>query len=252
MLPNPLPTLESVAVNFTPVSSTLMDSQRALILKALQTAEWLVGGPNGAATRLGLKRTTLIAKMKKLGISRPAPRIEMNALAETRGRERWLAVGRLRGDDRTSRPNRGSCAQRGMERERAGTRSLVRAPSVVISTEDHRGPEKELILNFAHAPPAPEVPRRLNLQSNIVRFKRSPAAVPRGPPSFQSDGRHAVRISRRILSSSIGLEISGPGPTGSQLSSGTESKDVIFRGNEAACGWQTRRLGIQIRMVAGD
>ena len=34
---------------------------------------WVVAGPGGAAARLGLKRTTLIAKMKKLGISRPVP-----------------------------------------------------------------------------------------------------------------------------------------------------------------------------------
>jgi hypothetical protein len=34
---------------------------------------WLVGGANGAAAKLGLKRTTLINKMKKLGISRPSP-----------------------------------------------------------------------------------------------------------------------------------------------------------------------------------
>jgi len=51
---------------------TLRDSERALILKTLQAAGWMVGGIGGAAERLGLKRTTLIAKMKKLGISRPA------------------------------------------------------------------------------------------------------------------------------------------------------------------------------------
>jgi formate hydrogenlyase transcriptional activator len=38
-----------------------------------QTLEsrWVVGGPRGAAARLGLKRTTLMGKMKKLGLSRP-------------------------------------------------------------------------------------------------------------------------------------------------------------------------------------
>ena len=44
---------------------------RALILEALQIANWVIGGPSGAAARLGLKRTTLIAKMKKFGILRP-------------------------------------------------------------------------------------------------------------------------------------------------------------------------------------
>jgi formate hydrogenlyase transcriptional activator len=52
---------------------TLEDSDRALILETLAQAGWIVGGPQGAATRLGLKRTTLLAKMRRLGISRPIP-----------------------------------------------------------------------------------------------------------------------------------------------------------------------------------
>src|SRR6266436_260097 len=56
------------------VRRTFSDSTRALILDTLQATGWLVGGPGGAAERLGLKRTTLVAKMKKLGISRPTPR----------------------------------------------------------------------------------------------------------------------------------------------------------------------------------
>ena len=50
---------------------TFMDSQRALILQALAATSWVIGGPLGAAARLGLKRTSLISKMKKLGIYRP-------------------------------------------------------------------------------------------------------------------------------------------------------------------------------------
>jgi len=74
VLPNPLP--RSANSHQTPstlplTQGTLMDSQRDQILQTLQTCGWVVGGPRGAATRLGLKRTTLIAKMKKLGISRP-------------------------------------------------------------------------------------------------------------------------------------------------------------------------------------
>jgi hypothetical protein len=42
-----------------------------LILRTLQTVGWVIGGPKGAAARLGLKRPTLIHRMKKLGISRP-------------------------------------------------------------------------------------------------------------------------------------------------------------------------------------
>ena len=54
-------------------SSTLEDSDRALILETLEQAGWIVGGPRGAAAKLGLKRTTLLAKMRRLGISRPIP-----------------------------------------------------------------------------------------------------------------------------------------------------------------------------------
>jgi formate hydrogenlyase transcriptional activator len=44
-----------------------------LILKTLETVGWVIGGPKGAAAKLGLKRTTLIHKMQKLGIFRPSP-----------------------------------------------------------------------------------------------------------------------------------------------------------------------------------
>jgi formate hydrogenlyase transcriptional activator len=49
---------------------TLADADRAHIMTTLKEANWVVGGMNGAAARLGLKRTTLIAKMRKLGLSR--------------------------------------------------------------------------------------------------------------------------------------------------------------------------------------
>ncbi len=52
------------------------DAQRAWILRALHGAGWVLGGPQGAAARLGLKRTTLLFKMKKLGISRPVRQME--------------------------------------------------------------------------------------------------------------------------------------------------------------------------------
>ena len=51
-------------------SKHLEESDRALILETLQQTRWLVGGPRGAAAKLGLKRTTLIAIMKRLDISR--------------------------------------------------------------------------------------------------------------------------------------------------------------------------------------
>lgn len=49
---------------------TLAENERAHILKALEATQWRVSGERGAATLLGMKRTTLEARMKKLGISR--------------------------------------------------------------------------------------------------------------------------------------------------------------------------------------
>jgi len=53
---------------------TLEDADRAHIISALHETNWVVGGLNGAAARLGLKRTTLAAKMRKLGVSRDTAR----------------------------------------------------------------------------------------------------------------------------------------------------------------------------------
>jgi len=53
-----------------PGARTLADAQRAHIISVLRETNWIVGGRNGAAAILGLFRTTLIAKMRKLGISR--------------------------------------------------------------------------------------------------------------------------------------------------------------------------------------
>jgi len=80
VLPNTLPatgtscvTLSSSSSSVTPVmpAPTLKDSERTLILRTLEGVGWVIGGPKGAATKLGLKRTTLLHKMQKLGISRP-------------------------------------------------------------------------------------------------------------------------------------------------------------------------------------
>lgn len=51
---------------------TLADFERIFILQTLRENNWQVGGKTGAATRLGLKRSTLNSKMEKLGINRPA------------------------------------------------------------------------------------------------------------------------------------------------------------------------------------
>jgi formate hydrogenlyase transcriptional activator len=50
---------------------TLAEAERDHILQALRNADWVVGGPHGAAVLLGVKRTTLLYKMRRLGIDRP-------------------------------------------------------------------------------------------------------------------------------------------------------------------------------------
>jgi formate hydrogenlyase transcriptional activator len=50
----------------------LAEVERDHILRALEASDWVIGGRNGAAERLGMKRTSLVYRMKKLHISRPA------------------------------------------------------------------------------------------------------------------------------------------------------------------------------------
>jgi formate hydrogenlyase transcriptional activator len=76
VLPNSLPAAGTQGVAVASAASTapvttLKDSERTLIQRTLESVGWVIGGPRGAATKLGLKRTTLIHKMQKLGISRP-------------------------------------------------------------------------------------------------------------------------------------------------------------------------------------
>jgi len=78
LLPNLLRPTRSHAVAAFPPSTTLKEAERTLILGALETTGWLVSGPYGAAARLGMKRTTLIARMKKHGILRPAEEPTLN------------------------------------------------------------------------------------------------------------------------------------------------------------------------------
>jgi formate hydrogenlyase transcriptional activator len=51
--------------------ATLEEAERQHILRALRQTEWRIAGPRGAATLLGMKRTTLQARIRKLGIRRP-------------------------------------------------------------------------------------------------------------------------------------------------------------------------------------
>jgi formate hydrogenlyase transcriptional activator len=55
----------------TETAHTLADAEREHILGVLRETGWVLGGPKGAAERLGMKRSTLQWKMKRLGISRP-------------------------------------------------------------------------------------------------------------------------------------------------------------------------------------
>jgi formate hydrogenlyase transcriptional activator len=72
VLPNPLASAGTERVSVFPTPTTLIDTERALILSTLKAAGWVVGGRDGAAARLGLKRTTLIYKMQRHRISRPS------------------------------------------------------------------------------------------------------------------------------------------------------------------------------------
>jgi formate hydrogenlyase transcriptional activator len=65
----PAQTQPEAAPVATPI--TLFDAEREHILSALDATHWVVGGPRGAAARLGMKRSTLQKKMQKLGLARP-------------------------------------------------------------------------------------------------------------------------------------------------------------------------------------
>jgi transcriptional regulator with GAF, ATPase, and Fis domain len=70
VLPNPLPPPAARTVVAQP-PTTLREADRSLILNTLDSVRWVIGGPKGAARKLGLSRSTLISKMRRLGISRP-------------------------------------------------------------------------------------------------------------------------------------------------------------------------------------
>jgi formate hydrogenlyase transcriptional activator len=66
----PLAELSSPVETETHTSETLETQEREHIIRVLRETKGVIGGPQGAATRLGLKRTTLNFKMRKLGITR--------------------------------------------------------------------------------------------------------------------------------------------------------------------------------------
>jgi formate hydrogenlyase transcriptional activator len=92
VLPNPVPTSEKKEkhpVTVVPAHRTLRDSERALILHTLEAAGWMIGGSTGAAALLGLKRTTLIGKMRRLGITRPVHRNDLDVPNLSRETPEW-------------------------------------------------------------------------------------------------------------------------------------------------------------------
>jgi len=72
VLAAPLAELGAANAATEPTLDTLEDADREHIYRALEEANWFIGGPSGAAVRLGVKRTTLQSKMARLGIDRPS------------------------------------------------------------------------------------------------------------------------------------------------------------------------------------
>jgi formate hydrogenlyase transcriptional activator len=68
----PLAELRDVPESPASTAQTMEEAEREHILRTLRETRWLLSGPNGAAVRLGMKRTTLQSRMRKLGIDRPA------------------------------------------------------------------------------------------------------------------------------------------------------------------------------------
>jgi formate hydrogenlyase transcriptional activator len=70
VLESPLASLRNAAEAQSLGPITMEDAERDHIRKTLEQTRWVVSGPNGAAARLGIKRSTLYFRMQKLGISR--------------------------------------------------------------------------------------------------------------------------------------------------------------------------------------
>ena len=69
---------------------TMADAERAHIVATLRETNWVVGGPSGAAARLGLPRTTLIARMQRLGLAK-YPAAQNEKPPAEHGGERWTS-----------------------------------------------------------------------------------------------------------------------------------------------------------------
>jgi transcriptional regulator with PAS, ATPase and Fis domain len=84
----PLDLKQTVKQSAESGARTLADADREHILETLKQTDWMIGGQAGAANRLGLPRTTLIYKMRKLGIEiRRSPRTRPIQLADEQCRD---------------------------------------------------------------------------------------------------------------------------------------------------------------------
>jgi len=68
---------------------TLEEAERSHILQTLKQTRWVLGGPNGAAARLAINRSTLQFRMKKLGIVRPGSKDDTGAASQPQARIAW-------------------------------------------------------------------------------------------------------------------------------------------------------------------
>jgi formate hydrogenlyase transcriptional activator len=78
---------------------TMADAERAHIVATLRETKWVVGGLGGAAARLGLPRTSLISRMRRLGLGKCAA-VQSGRVATPDGEERWTPA-----DSRDHLPN---------------------------------------------------------------------------------------------------------------------------------------------------
>ena len=93
VLPNPLAPSQTNTIPVLSKKGTLREHEAALILQTLHDAGGMIGGPRGAAARLGLKRTTLVSKMKKLGIYQPRHQRVTNESEEGNESSQSIAYG---------------------------------------------------------------------------------------------------------------------------------------------------------------
>jgi len=66
-----LPETKQASSGVSSRAKTLAEAEREHILETLQETDWVTGGPDGAAAKLAVKRTTLLDRIGRLGISRP-------------------------------------------------------------------------------------------------------------------------------------------------------------------------------------